>query len=213
VDQELSVLPSVVWDESAVPLLIQDESVIVQDDSVLSKLVPDDSVIICLEVVVSGRTETVTGLSDVTEGGVVVYNVAVALSEDAVAVDEKDVVVIKGLNDVKVKADVAVDGVGEISLVEDVSNEDVVGYVSAVDTSRPDPFSSVTVDSSVIVSPCLFVVVSSAAVAVELGLCVSAVGVVVIVELVVRMVCTFVTDTPPGVVVLAVVERTGAVGA
>jgi hypothetical protein len=202
--------------------------VIVPDDSVLPRLLPDDSVI-CIEVVVSGRTETVTGLSEyigVTEGGVVVYNAAVAVPKDEVAVDEKDVVVFKGVNDVKVKVDAAVDVIGEISLVEDVSNEDVVRYVAVVDTSRPDPFSSVTVGSSVSVSPCPFVVVSSAAVAVEPGLFVSAVVVdvvvvvvvivivfvVVIVELVVRMVCTFVTDTP-GVLVLAVVERTGAVGA
>ncbi len=187
VDQELSVLPTVVGDEPVVPLLIQDESVIVPDDSVLPRLVPDCSVI-CLEVVVSSRTESVTGLSEyiaVTEDGLVVYNVDVAEPEDEVAVDEKDVVVIKGANDVKVKDDVAVDGVGEISLVEGVSNEDVVGYVAAVDTSRPDPFSSVTVDS-VSVSPCLFVVVSSAVVAVEPGFCVSVVDVViVVVELVV----------------------------
>jgi hypothetical protein len=135
-----------------------------------------------------------------------VYNAAVAVSKDKVSVDEKDVVVI-------VKVDVDVDGVGKISLVEDVSNEDVVGYVAAVDTSKPDPFSSVTIDSSVSVSSCPFVVVSSAAVAVEPGLFVSVVVVaVVVVELVVRIVCTFVTDTPV-VLVLAVVERTGAVGA
>ncbi len=58
--------------------------------------------------------------------------------------------------------------------------------MDAGDTSRPDPFSSVTVDSSVSVSPCPFVVVSCAVVAVGPGLFVSVVvGFVVVVELLV----------------------------